>query len=274
MKRTPIIILLTLAVLILIAVGLYAALTKPDNKQREQTRPTAAKTSSNDTQAVWLAYEDGGANPEVYAAFEADLLKLFFDYRDAWVLTQASLHLDYENTTQEEFNTLSNRVIAKWNEVEADVAKVTSYSQNSETSWVWDWYHIKSKSRRPLIPAAHAAFEDEMTGEQSIRYHGWSEFHALQNMMPDADEEFLIQQSFGGTAEEVKRLYIEYQAQMAENWGDWVTLHDIGSKTAKTIELTSKVALFIGGTILSGGSLGLAAPATVGGGTLMVVSGG
>lgn len=273
MKKPFYIIALAAVCLIIIAVSAFFAFFY----QRQDTASNFGRNNQNPvnetSEAVWFAYEDGESDPEIYKNFEADLLELFFDYRDAMILTQASLHLDYENTTQEDFNSLSNQVIIKWEEVEADVAKVTSYSQNPKTAWVWDWYRAKSKSRRPLVPAVHAAFEDEMTGEQSIRYHGWHEFHALQNMMPGADEEFLIEQSFGGTAQEVKRRYIEYQSQVAENWGDWVSIHNIASKTAKGIELSSKVALFIGGTIISGGTLGLAAPATAAGGTLMVVSG-
>ena len=274
MKKPLTIVALALVVLLLIVTAFYFAFTDPPQNETENTMVNGNQEQEqqlDEVEPVWIAVKDRGQDSEVYQDFETNLLNLFFDYRDAMLLTQASLHVKHEQISLDEFTALNNQALAKWDEVESDVDSIVAYGSSEPTSWVWDIFKTKYSNISPLIPAAQA-FGDEGTTEVGLKFSGFDQVDYLKSAVPSIDEELVIKSEFGGTAKEVKQKLIEYHSYTAENWNDWVKIHDYSSKTFKAIELSSKVGLFIGGAVISGGGT-LAAGVGAIDGTLMTISG-
>ena len=230
------------------AVVVFVILAVIGSRSPSSKTPTTQTPSA--TAPVTRPIVKGTDDPKRVVSVDKALAKLLVDYRDAQIMSNALFLVKLEETKLEDYKSFCDQVIAKWTDVEADSAALDPYAKEQVTL---------RRSVRDLfrIPAAQA-----QETEVQLEMPKWDKVAIVKAAAPSISTIKLVQDQFGGTAKEAKDLIEQHYQAEAKSWGNWATGFDIASKSAQTLKTTSKVALFVGGTVITaGGAAVLTMPA-------------
>lgn len=233
------IVLTVLATVVVVFVIVYIIGSRSATKTPSAAVPTQAAAP------VTRPITKGTDDPKRVVSFEAVLARLLTDYRAAQVLSNGFLMLKVEVMTPEEFAAYKDLVVAKWKDVASDSDALTPFATEKVTL---------RRTLRDLfrVPAAQA-----QEGEVELQMPKWDQIELVKGAAPSISTVKVVQAQFGVTAKDAQKIIEDHYSASAASWGDWAKIYGGASDAAKVLQTSSKVALFVGGTIVTAGGTAL-----------------
>lgn len=211
--------------------------------------------------SIDLKIEKGTDSAESVVGFQKVLAELATDYRDAQILTNAVLLTRLEKTELEDYKKLCDQAIAKWAEVEADSNALDPFLKERGTGYRPFFKHAVSTASG-LFAGAFSVDPAYASEEVELEMPRWDKVSLVADRIPGVNRLQVVKNVFNVTSKEAGGLMRDHYSEEAKSWGNWAKGYDIASKTSKTVNTASKVALFVGGAVITaGGSAVLTMPA-------------
>ncbi len=221
-----------------------------------------------------------GADPvEQVNAVQAKLAELFLNYRSAQLGTNALLLVDPTSTPLSWFQELAQKVIVQWALVEKNTQELGTLLPPETSFLVPRVYAVdepqliinddtKFNDKAPLFELNDKALADiansaknldamyvpkdiSNDGEVKLVPTTRENIDAIKAKVPSAKILTLVQNAFGVTAKEAKNLIEEHYQAETVNYNNSDAFYAKAATTAQAISTVSKVALFIGGAVIT-----------------------
>lgn len=230
----------------------------------------------SDSKEIEVTMKTDASQAQQTAQFNYKLTKLIQDYENAYMNTAVLFAAKTDSTNKETYDNYINELKTLWKNVETEADNLNADITSKENFEITLPFFVNAQDFGDYDFGG-----DEVQLNKKPDYskvdptaHKWSMIESTKAMLPKTEILKLVQQYFKVSAREAYTKLEEYQGKVTKDWLNTAERERTKEMYARVVLSGSKIALFVGGTIISFGTALTATTATgIIGGTIATSAG-